>query len=61
MDNQAGRYEAFRKRTINNFDNRCLHHHVFNLECLEKMYNYMNIDIIKTAKVFNDYVILGRK
>jgi hypothetical protein len=30
MDLPAGTPEEFRERSLNNFTNRCLHHHVFN-------------------------------
>jgi SAM-dependent methyltransferase len=30
IDRPAGSPEEFRKRSLNNFTNRCLHHHVFN-------------------------------
>jgi hypothetical protein len=29
MDPPAGTAEEFRQRSLNNFENRCLHHHVF--------------------------------
>jgi len=31
MVTAAGSYEKLVRRSLNNFDNRCLHHHVFDL------------------------------
>ena len=34
MDTPAGTFEQFRERLMKNYENRCLHHHVFDLEVL---------------------------
>lgn len=60
MDKQAGGFEAFKERSVNNFQNRCLHHHVFSKDCLMQMYDYMNLSVIKFADIFNAYIILGK-
>ena len=36
MDLPAGTPEQFRERCLRNFENRCLHHHVFSLDVLEQ-------------------------
>lgn len=48
MDNPAGKIEDFKKRSLKNVENRCLHHHVFDLGLLEKIFNYHKIEIIKS-------------
>ena len=62
MDKEAGEKEKFKKRSLNNFENRCLHHHVFNFELLKKLYSYLGIEILSTYFI-NPYhqVIIGRK
>lgn len=60
MDKQAGDFEAFKERSANNFQNRCIHHHVFSKDCLLQMYDYMNLSVIEFVDIFNNYVILGK-
>lgn len=60
MDKQAGDFESFKKRSINNLQNRCLHHHVFSPKCLVQMYEYMGLDIIQLTNIFGNYIILGK-
>jgi SAM-dependent methyltransferase len=61
MDAPAGTFEQFKARSINNFENRCLHHHVFDLAVLECMYNFFHLKIIKEHQNENDYIIIGKK
>lgn len=61
MDKQAGTLEQFKARSMNNIENRALHHHVFDLELLCEIYNYFNLKILKTYKKGQDYIILGKK
>ena len=61
MDLPAGTIDQFKKRGLNNFENRCLHHHVFDLNVLKEIYDYFNLSIIKSIQINSDYVILGQK
>jgi SAM-dependent methyltransferase len=61
MDPPAGTYEQFKTRSLNNFKNRCLHHHVFDLYVLIKIYEYFNLKIIHTENIISDYIIIGQK
>ena len=36
LDAHSGGPEKFRARAMDNFTNRCLHHHVFNLDLLQE-------------------------
>ena len=36
MDAPAGTPEQFRERCLHNFENRCMHHHVFSVDVLEQ-------------------------
>lgn len=61
MDLAAGNLEEFKKRSLDNFQNRCLHQHVFDLNILQKIYQYFNISILKTAEIDDNYIIIGQK
>lgn len=62
LDIPAGTKEEFKRRSLANFENRCLHHHVFDLELLRALYCHVNVKIVKTAfiKPYHQ-VILGIK
>ena len=58
----AGTLEQFEKRSLDNFNNRCLHQHVFDFELLKKIYRHFNLEIIDTtfARPYHQ-IILGIK
>lgn len=60
-DPPAGTFEQFKERSLKNFENRCLHHHVFDMNLMEGIYTYFNLEIICTSVINSDYIILGRK
>lgn len=60
IDWEAGGYEKFNERSMNNFENRALHHHVFDVKLLIEIFNYFKIDVMQTDAGF-EHVILGRK
>ena len=54
--------EEFHKRSLENFNNRALHHHVFDFKLLEKIFDYFGIrPIDETFAEPLHQVILGRK
>jgi SAM-dependent methyltransferase len=61
-DLAAGTKEQFKKRSLENHENRCLHHHVFDFELLKSIYNHFDIKIMNTtfAKPYHQ-IILGIK
>jgi len=61
MTPECGDRNFFMERSLKNFENRCLHQHVFSLELLTEIYEYFKIEIIRTDRTPSDYVILGRK
>jgi SAM-dependent methyltransferase len=61
MDAPAGTPEQFKKRSLANLENRCLHQHVFDMNLLESMFNYFNIKILLKEQRHIDYTIMGRK
>lgn len=61
MDPPAGTIEQFKERSLKNFETRCLHQHVFDLNVLREMYEHFNLSIIKSIQLDSDYVIIGKK
>ena len=46
MDPPAGNFEAFTKRSLDNFNNRCLHHYVYNDDLLMEICSYFKCQFI---------------
>jgi SAM-dependent methyltransferase len=46
MDPPAGNFEAFTKRSLDNFNNRCLHHYVYSDLLLLEICKYFNCEYI---------------
>lgn len=61
MDLAAGTIDEFGERSLKNFENRCLHHHVFDLNVLKKIYDYFNLSVIESFYINTDYIIIGKK
>jgi SAM-dependent methyltransferase len=55
IDRQAGDLDAFTKRSLDNFNNRCLHHYVYNDELLMEICNYFDCEFI-----YNETIRLDR-
>jgi SAM-dependent methyltransferase len=60
-DPPAGTFEQFKERSLKNYENRCLHHHVFDLMVLEKMCKYFNLEIFLKEETVNDYIVIAKK
>jgi SAM-dependent methyltransferase len=55
-------YEELRRRSIDNYKNRCLHHHVFNLESILKIFKFFKLELICNDYVWPGNIIaLGKK
>lgn len=61
MDKSCGGKENFIVRSHKNYENRCLHHHVFSQECLTEMFQYLKLVIVDQIKGANDWIIIGKK
>jgi SAM-dependent methyltransferase len=61
LDLPCGGREKFKERALHNAENRCLHQHVFNKECLMKMFEYLNLEVLDFMEYLNNYLIMGRK
>ncbi|WP_162053120.1 methyltransferase domain-containing protein [Pontibacter pamirensis] len=46
LDIPAGDNESFKCRSLNNYQNRCLHHHVYDFELLNQIFDYTNTKVI---------------
>ena len=61
MDSPAGTFEQFKERSLKNYENRCLHHHVFDLKVLEQMCCYFKLTVILMTEKNSDYIIVAKK
>ena len=62
IDILAGTKEQFKKRSLDNYANRCLHHHVYDFKLLEDMFDFLNINVIKQEFMRpNHQIIIGKK
>ena len=61
MDQPAGNFEAFTKRSLDNFNNRCLHHYVYNDELLMEICNYFKCEFIYSKTQEIDRLFIMKK
>jgi SAM-dependent methyltransferase len=61
LDPPAGTYAEFKVRSMNNFQNRALHQHVFDMNLLQRIFGYFNLEILENTIIKTDYILLGRK
>lgn len=59
-DAAAGGRENFVKRSMANYENRGLHHHVFNMELIERMLAHFGVSVVVKDVLDTDFVVLGR-
>jgi len=51
QDPGGGDLETFKQRSLQNYDNRCLHQHVFNFENLGQLASYLRLEVLATKFV----------
>ena len=61
MDLPAGTLEKFKDRSLRNYENRCLHHHVFDTKVLEQMCAFFQLTPILMKEETHDYIIMAKK
>jgi SAM-dependent methyltransferase len=61
MDPAAGDLANFKRRSEQNFANRCLHHHVFDDEIIRKMFEFAGVTLIRKNAAGGNYLALGEK
>lgn len=54
-------FEDFKKLSLNNFENRGLHHHVYDQNLLLELYNFVGISLIFTETTKHEYINLLKK
>ncbi len=57
-DPDAGNVESFRMRSQDNFQNRCLHHHVFDLPLAKTIVEYVGLKVVATETIRPHHILL---
>lgn len=61
LDNEAGSYEQFKLRSLDNYNNRCLHHHVFSKKLLSQIAEYFNLEILYNGVFDKNLCLIAEK
>jgi SAM-dependent methyltransferase len=61
MDPPAGDLEHFRQRSLKNFENRTLHHHVFDVQLIEELLDHVGFEIVDMTATKTDFFALATK
>ncbi|OBJ02816.1 hypothetical protein A5660_21365 [Mycobacterium alsense] len=61
MDPPAGDLEHFRQRSLKNFHNRTLHHHVFDVPLIEQVLEHVGFEIADITTTKSDFFALTKK
>lgn len=59
MDPPAGNLQQFRARSLDNFNNRTLHHHVFDLRLMQDLLSHVGFDVIEATETRSDFFALA--
>lgn len=57
LDKAAGTFEMFRARSERNFENRCLHHHVFDVSLVRQMLEYSGFVVRSQVEQFPHHIV----
>jgi SAM-dependent methyltransferase len=60
-DPGAGDRKAFEKRSSQNYQFRCLHHHVFDMSLIKQVYGYLQIDLVLDHSSRTELIALGKR
>lgn len=60
-DPLAGTLQQFQARSMDNYKNRCLHHHVFSTELFERMAEYFQLEILENTVFSENYYFAAIK
>ena len=61
LDGGVGTREEFEERSMQNFKNRCLHHHVFDRDLVAQIFRFVGVSAILDYEIQSDYYFLGRR
>jgi SAM-dependent methyltransferase len=53
--------DSLRARGLRNFENRCLHHHVFDLPLIEQVFAHFGLHTLLRTTIATDYIALAAK
>ncbi|MFZ2333454.1 MAG: methyltransferase domain-containing protein [Sideroxyarcus sp.] len=60
-DPEAGDNEAFKRRSMRNIENRCLHHHVFDAGLAVNLVEYMGLKVLAVEEVYPHHILVLAK
>lgn len=58
LDPLAGSFKDFKNRSLKNFENRCLHHHVFDANLVNEICDHLSMSIIEQTVTKDDWIFL---
>ena len=61
MDHAAGDIKSFESRSLANFRNRTLHHHVFDMSLMRAMFNFLEMKVVQECKTDTDLLMTAIK
>jgi len=62
LDRGVGDIKEFKERSLKNYENRCLHHHIFDTKLLIEIFDFFDIKIITIDYAKPHHIIsFGRK
>ncbi len=61
MDLPAGDIQNFKKRSLDNFNNRTLHHHVFDLHVMTQMVEFLGFTCVLKSETYEEFFLLAIK
>ena len=61
MDPAAGTFEQFKNRSLDNYNNRCLHHYVYNPDLLMQICNHFQCEFVYTYTINLDIWFIMKK
>ena len=61
LDLPAGDIENFKRRSLDNFKNRTLHHHVFDLDTMSQMIEQLGLRCVQKTSTKTDFFLLAVK
>ncbi|MCY7316407.1 MAG: methyltransferase domain-containing protein [Rubrivivax sp.] len=59
LDPPAGSASNLRRRSLDNFNNRTLHHHVFDTDVMKAMLAYVGFEVVRTDSTHHDFLALA--
>lgn len=60
-DPEAGDFDTFKARAMDNINNRCLHHHVFDVHSAADLVEYAGLRIESTGKIRPHHILIVAK